>query len=375
MKICILSMQHVRNFGSVLQSFALKKMIEDLGHEVCFIDIQRREEDDRLMINWRQNFGYETQDSSGLLNKIKKFDRQVLDRIRAKIMWEKQGRILERFRKNNLNISEQDNKKHFDVCVIGSDEVFNCLSFGSWGFTTQLFGNVEQAARVITYAASCGSADIDNVPIEAQQRIKSAFKRFEVFSVRDKNTEKFVRKLTEKEIVINWDPVLVGDFEKDIEDTVLPKNIPENYCIVYSYFNRINKIEDINAIKAFCKKYQLEIIGVGAPQLWIKKNIALTPFQAIRVFQNAKFVITDTFHGAILATRFCGRFAVMVKESNRNKLGDLIERLHITEHKIEAMCELERVYCLADTKSKIEQEIIAEKSKSISYIKNSIQKR
>ena len=43
MNICILSMQRVNNYGSLLQSYSLKKTIESLGHKVYFIDIKKEE--------------------------------------------------------------------------------------------------------------------------------------------------------------------------------------------------------------------------------------------------------------------------------------------------------------------------------------------
>ena len=45
MKICILSMQMVNNYGSLLQSYGLKKIVEKLGGEVEFINIKRIDED------------------------------------------------------------------------------------------------------------------------------------------------------------------------------------------------------------------------------------------------------------------------------------------------------------------------------------------
>ena len=38
MKIGIMSMQRVANYGSFLQAFGLKTLLEKKGHEVCFID-------------------------------------------------------------------------------------------------------------------------------------------------------------------------------------------------------------------------------------------------------------------------------------------------------------------------------------------------
>lgn len=49
MKVCILSMQKVPNMGSLLQSYSLKKILESMGHEVHFIDIEKRNSDDELL--------------------------------------------------------------------------------------------------------------------------------------------------------------------------------------------------------------------------------------------------------------------------------------------------------------------------------------
>lgn len=40
-KVEIISMQQVDNYGSVLQAYSLKKMIESLGFEVFFADIEK----------------------------------------------------------------------------------------------------------------------------------------------------------------------------------------------------------------------------------------------------------------------------------------------------------------------------------------------
>ena len=37
-KVGILSMQRIKNYGSFLQAYGLKNVIEELGHEVEFVD-------------------------------------------------------------------------------------------------------------------------------------------------------------------------------------------------------------------------------------------------------------------------------------------------------------------------------------------------
>ena len=59
MKVCILSMQRVGNMGSLLQSYALKTTIERLGHQVEFIDIEKREDDHKLLGDYKQKYDKE----------------------------------------------------------------------------------------------------------------------------------------------------------------------------------------------------------------------------------------------------------------------------------------------------------------------------
>ena len=42
MKIGILSMQRVYNYGSFLQAFGLKTLMEQRGHEVRYVDIEKK---------------------------------------------------------------------------------------------------------------------------------------------------------------------------------------------------------------------------------------------------------------------------------------------------------------------------------------------
>ena len=35
-----MSMQRIENYGSFLQAYSLKQMLEELGYEVCFVDYE-----------------------------------------------------------------------------------------------------------------------------------------------------------------------------------------------------------------------------------------------------------------------------------------------------------------------------------------------
>ena len=49
MDVCILSMQRVDNYGSVLQSYILKEILEELGTKVFFLDIETNTVEKRMV--------------------------------------------------------------------------------------------------------------------------------------------------------------------------------------------------------------------------------------------------------------------------------------------------------------------------------------
>lgn len=362
MRVCILSMQRVPNFGSLLQGYSLKKMLEDMGHEVYFIDIEENDEDNKYLKDYQRLFSNE-------YGSRKKVDKYIFNKLLAKIKNKKQKRVMDKFQDEIIILNQDNNSKHYDLCVIGSDEVFNALNASEWGFTSQLFGNVPQADKVITYAASCGFTKYKDLPQGAIDIIKKSFKNVSAFSVRDKNTKKFVSCLTDMPITTNYDPVVVGDFTAEAQRQTKVFGLPKKYCIIYAYHNRINDEIEIQAIKKLCKDKRMKIVSVGASQFWINNYLVLNPFQIPYVFEHAEFVVTDTFHGTIFASKYSHRFGVVVRKSNENKLNDLIEKLQIFDHKIEDMGSLNSVYMIEhdlETMHKIEAR---ERQKTVDYLK------
>lgn len=368
MKVCILSMQRVGNMGSLLQSYALKTTIERLGHQVEFIDIEKREDDYKLLGDYKQKYDKE-KETTGLIGKIKKTDRYTLNRLRIKKKSIDQENVFEQFRQKELFIDRRSSK--YDVCVIGSDEVFNCLNSGAWGFTSQLFGNVSNADKVITYAASCGSTKYQELPQSVADKIRSSFDRVSAFSVRDNNTHRFVEKLTPKTVVDSLDPVLIYNFDKEVEAAILPE-LPAHYCVVYSYYNRIHTKKEIEAIETFCKEHNLTPVAIGAPQFWVKNYVVCDPFQCLKIFQQADFVITDTFHGTIFSAKYAKRFAVLARDSNKNKLLDLVDKICMKAHLMDSIEELDAKYGIAKNKAEFNDCIKKEQEKSLQYLQNNI---
>ena len=329
MRIAILSMQRVLNFGSVLQAYSLQKILEQITKKpVCFIDI----EEDRVCFSKKTVFaevdmGEEKVLSNSIFSRAKRWSMKCFS------SWNKKK--IRRFMRETLCLSDNDNDDTYDMVVVGSDEVFNHRH----GLNLQLHGDVKQSNGVITYAASAGSAVIDDISTEDQKLAREAISRFSAISVRDRATQKYVQSLYDGNVQHHLDPVLVGDLDKRKHHRVWLKN----YLLVYAYGYRIKSVQEINAIQKYAKDRGLKTVAIGGSQPWCDLYIPVSPFRMLDYFYYADAVVTDTFHGTIFSVINQKRFAAIVRKTNEKKLRGLLEDLHLQDREVRHMDQLANV--------------------------------
>lgn len=359
-RIGILSMQRVHNYGSFLQSYALKKMLENMGHNVVFVDIECSNH--HAMIKRKDGF-------FRMLGKLKYLDKYLFKRIQ----YSKKNALLDQVfldvQKQFFDISEERCiASGCDAVVVGSDEIFNCEPNSRWGVTGQRFGDIKDVPIVFSYAASCGYTQAKDVSYDDAEVIGKALQNMKVISVRDKNTADFIKFFSEKVPEINLDPVLIYDFEKEL-NIGLYQGIPNYaYMVVYAYHNRIEKDEEIRAIKAYAKKHRLKTIAIGGSLPWCDEFAIITPFQVLAYFKKAKCVVTDTFHGTIIAAKYNKPLAVLIRGSNANKLGDLLERIDINNHCVTDITAIEKVLDTVDNFSNCNEIVRREQKRTNVYL-------
>ncbi len=325
--IGILSMQEVHNYGSFLQAFALKQTIEGLGdNKVFFIPI----ENGLLLPEYKRTLkikiekGIERFLHLDILKRIK-YDRLYHQRFANEFVPELIG-------------NEQFNGI-FDVAVIGSDEVFHIAQLSPWGFSPQLFGDVKNANKVISYAASFGATTLDIINKHGlKDEIAKAMNRLSGISVRDKNSYNIASSLSHQKIDINIDPVLLFDYTKYIRE---PEE--QDYIVVYTYPNRIKTEAEVQAIKAFARKHGKKIITIGFYFPWSDKTVIPHPFEVLGYIKKASYVITDTFHGCVMSIINNKQFGTIVRDSNRNKMTSLLADYGLEGRLVSDMSAMDRI--------------------------------
>jgi len=357
-RIGILSMQRVVNFGSVLQAWSLREMIRAAaGVQAVFLDIQ----DKPALESLEDNVSARDYEAPAV------YSRSILQRGKRWIITRLSGYnkgLIRRFMREELRLDDVREEQDFDHVVIGSDEVFNHAK----GIRLQLHGEVEGARRVITYAASCGSAKPEHVREEDSQRVRQAMRRFEAISVRDAGTKAYAEAFYDGPMDHHMDPVLMGPLHARRPGKVWLKK----YLLVYAYGQRIRTAEEIGAIRAFAREKSLTIVAMGGSQFWCDLYIPAAPMRMLDWFAHADYVVTDTFHGAIFSVVDRRRFAVIIRESNRNKLTSLLADLTLSARQVPDVAQLSAVLDTEIDYAQVESLLKKERIRAMDYLKEQL---
>ena len=336
MRIGILSMQRVHNYGSFLQAYALKSILENMGHTVLFIDIEQTASPNPMQPETALK---------KLLSKREYIDRYLIKRYLFSKKNAELDRMFQETQQHYLGILPNEEKvsaQNCDAVVIGSDEVFNCEPNSKWGVSCQRFGDIPDVTT-FSYAASCGYTSVSDIAESDHAVIESALGKMKMVSVRDQNTLDFVKHFHIQNAMVNLDPVFIYSFDAEIQEAEALGYPTEPYMIVYAYHNRIDDKKEIATIKKYAKKHGLKTIAIGGSLPWCDEFVVIQPFQVLAWFKHASCIVTDTFHGSVMAAKLNKPFAVFVRDSNRNKLSDLLMRVAVEEHRVDVIQDLEEV--------------------------------
>lgn len=365
-KVGILSMQRIFNYGSFLQAYGLKSILEELDCNVEFVDYHPGE----CLVP--------ADGGHGIMRKVSK----VAEVFRYNAPFKEKIKFII-YKKNYsrnyyplLGINDTMNySPEVDVLVIGSDEVFNCVQNNTnVGFTPELFGQNSKAGKVISYAASFGNTTMEKLEkYNVKEKIAQWLKSFSAVSVRDNNSASIVEKLYGTEFSCNLDPVLMYDFMGKCSS--IPKKVNESgYLILYGYSGRFTK-EECAQIRKYADSKNLKIFCIGGVQDCCDKFIDCSPFEVLAYFKNADSVITDTFHGTIMSVITKRRFGTFIRTSgygNSEKLVDLIGKLQLKDRIVPDMTKIADVVDRDIDYTQTESIIVSEREKTYQYLKKNI---
>ena len=220
----------------------------------------------------------------------------------------------------------------FDVQVIGSDEVFNCVqSNTNVGYSRDLFGFDRwrgRSSRTRVRSATRPLERIDAAGLRCE--LEQGLGRFSAVSVRDRNSAEIAHALTWTIPEVHVDPVLAFDYVNSEPRIPRVRMSKDRYVLVYGYSGRFD-VDENDAIRRHARDIGARVFSLGGVQGCADRFVDCDPFELLAYFRDAAAVITDTFHGTTFSIINHVPFATIVRPTrhdgygNEEKLGFLLE--------------------------------------------------
>lgn len=205
--------------------------------------------------------------------------------------------------------------KKYSCVFVGSDQVWNPEI--TVGLDDAYIGNIKKKGncKIVSYGASFGG---DMLAEEYLFDFKAAINRnFAAISLREKSAVPFVTKILQRSVSDVLDPTLLLEQKEWEKLGKLPQE--QGYILfIYTEYNKkmIQYLYDLSVILKK-KVIQLSMPWPGQDEDWISIKIEGGPSEFIGYFQNASYVVTNSFHGMVFSVLMEKQFMVF-SHSNKN---------------------------------------------------------
>lgn len=301
MQIGLITIYHVPNYGSVLQTFATQKVLEQMGH-VCHV------------INYRYpnewHYAHGAKRPSRFRELIKKLGLRPYHR---------KEKYLNIFKKRHFNFSRSyssffelmnESWNSYDTIVVGSDQVWNPRFLK--GDKTFLLSFVPNGKRRISIASSFAQNEL---PSEFVPLFRDELSRFDAISVREQNGVDIIHNQLhiDKVVFVCLDPTLLlgkDEWKRIVPRSSFKKKRP--YILVYLLQYAFNPTPYFwEVVRHYKEKMNCDVIVLSGYNKRVAENLgdvldksdAKVP-EFIDLFDNADLVITSSFHGTAFAINF-----------------------------------------------------------------------
>lgn len=334
-KICILTQPLFTNYGGILQAYALQKTIKDMGFDVvtdlCPIKIlsfkeRLREKTRRIVlkylfnkrnINIRQYF-------------LSKNDAKTISK-NTKLFIDKYISTTDFFH-GELFPKEVEIKK-YDAFIVGSDQVWR----NEYSRVESYFLDFakDYPCKKIAFSASFGKSywQFDD---KRTKYLSFLAKKFSAISVREKSAIELCKNYLDIDAIHLIDPTLLLTKE-DYDNIIKNENEEETQEDLVAYLLDDTKekqdiIKKIQTIKNF-SLCNISTKKLTKRQRHINEKYIFNPVSFwMNKIKNAKFVITDSFHGVVFSIIFNKPFAVIEnKQRGNDRFSSLLNMFHLQD--------------------------------------------
>lgn len=299
MKIAILTLPLCYNFGGILQCYALQTVLERMGHDVSVLSspvyfIPQREKWLLFIKRWVKHY---------LLHREFEFYKGMTE---SEII----GQYTLPFIKEYIHILEVDKlsdlpEKDFDAIVVGSDQIWRPAYYQPISNAYLKFARDWTHIKRIAYAASFGTDEWEYT-LEETRECGVLLKRFDAVSVRENSAIGLCKEHFNVQAIQLLDPTLLlsKDDYLSIEGVKnTPKHQGELFCYILDETQEKQQWINFLCDRKGWQPFRANNSHVDEA-IHFEKRIQQPPELWLAGFRDAKFVLTDSFHGCVFSILF-----------------------------------------------------------------------
>lgn len=372
-KIAVVTWYESPNYGTCIQCYALVEFLKNNKYEVYVPD----------SFKYYYGFHHLFETIQRLFTKL----NQKLTTRKIQVTKEINEGYYTRLEKNKKFAIESGYVKHidsketyekmcseFDVYITGSDQIWNP------GYVTPpyLLSFVNNDKKKVAFGSSIGVSVIPKNKIKMYRKYLS---QFNAIGVREKTAEKLLSDLLKKKVETVLDPTFLLDRYDWEKMSVKPKNLKDSEYI-FCYFVG-TKTEWINDVKQLSQETGLPVyIALSESKIIPSTGIVLSDIgvaEFVYCIQNAKHVITDSFHAVAISINSNTEFSVYKRfddtdlKSQNSRIVDILSMFDLGDRIVENTDKLFKNYNVSIDFDVINSVLFKEKELSRKFLLNSIE--
>lgn len=314
MKIGLVTITELDNFGNRLQNYALQKTLLQYADTVETIP-------NLITYEYRKSKKYQIME---LLSGFKHNNRQKIAEILRQLRFEAFDRKYISFSSaySTIKYISPELDSLYDIFVAGSDQIWNPYFPFNRDFNFLQFTSREKR---IAYSASIG---VEAIPEKRKEQFTDYFNSIDSISVREFAGQRIIKELTGKDVPVLPDPTLLLTPEEWISIEKKPKWFnSKEYILTYFLGEKQLLSSFIDDIKTKDETYgRYELIDLNNKSLI--REYTYRPDEFIWLIHHAKLMITDSFHGTVFSILMSTPFASLSRIDSGVSMNSRIETLY-----------------------------------------------
>lgn len=313
MKIALITYYRSTNIGAVMQTYALCRYLKQSGHAVTIIDVRQDERANQLF--------------------YVKIIKSIVWSYRMKSLLAKYYPPLTRHYRTLKDLQNDPPKS--DCYLVGSDQVWNPYISKDLMYAFFLdFGEIN--VKRVSYASSFGLSSWPEDYIHSVSYITCLLRRFDSLSVREEQG----KSLCERTFGLSPKVVLDPTFLNETYDEFCRNVIERDFILCYKLNKTLDFWENIQYVGK-TMNMKIMLLNYNYPKKGFLYCFPPSVKKWMRKFAEAKFIVTDSFHGIAFSIINRKQFVVILNDDGKNsRLINLLLKMGLENRMFNSISEM-----------------------------------